>query len=572
MYRNRKIKTKVVVVFSAIILLSILAVMVMLVGMMGISGNLRKLYQGPYAASDNMWVIRRNLLDSQMVLYRLASEKKSDIASAGNQAKSLIDKDSADMQTALANLETLLKKENEKQILTEIKSGLEESDQIQAAVLKLAAQGKSDEARTMIKNVYEPKYEDLKGKVINLAQSVSSDAEGFVDEANGTNRNAVVMGIGAMIIGVFVCALIAMRFSRSIVKPLEELDVAAKEMSKGDLKASRYITYQSKDEIGFLADSLRSTMTILDSYVTEISSILLRLSKGDLTVPRDQITDFMGDFSEIKSSFVTILKSFNNTLGDIHQSSVQVDISSDQVSDAAQMLSQGSTEQAMALEELTGAITDISSQIRENAENAQSANALTAKVQKEVEESNLHMVTMNSAMNEINESSQEIGKIIKTIEDIAFQTNILALNAAVEAARAGEAGKGFAVVADEVRSLASKSAEASKDTAVLIENSVKAVENGMAIAEQTSHSLDVVKNTTVQVVDTVNLIADASEKQAESVENISERVSQISQVVQTNSATAEESAAASEELSGQAAYLEQLVERFHLFQDSQSHS
>lgn len=569
-YRNQKIKTKVLVVFGTIILLGALAIMGVLVGMMGISGNLRKLYQGPYAATDSMWVIRRNLLDSQMVLYRLASEKKTDIVSAGSEAKTLIDQDSADMKTAISGLESLLKTDNEKQILAEIKSGLEESDQIQAAILELASQGKLDEARTMIRNVYEPKYEELRDKVMNLAQSVSGDAAGFVNQANGASRNAMVMGIGALIIGVAVCAVIAMRFSRSIVKPLEELDRAAKEMSKGDLKASRFITYQSKDEIGYLADSLRSTMAILDSYVTEISSILLRLSKGDLTVPRDQITDFMGDFSEIKSSFVTILKSFNNTLGDIHESSAQVDISSDQVSDAAQLLSQGSTEQAMALEELTGAITDISSQIRENAENAQSANTLTAKVQKEVEESNLHMVTMNSAMNEINESSQEIGKIIKTIEDIAFQTNILALNAAVEAARAGEAGKGFAVVADEVRNLASKSADASKNTAVLIENSVKAVENGMAIAEQTSHSLDVVKDTTIQVVDTVNRIAGASEKQAESVENVSVRVNQISQVVQTNSATAEESAAASEELSSQAAYLEQLVERFHLFKDNQN--
>lgn len=571
MYKNQKIKTKVVVVFGTIILLGALAIMGLIVGMMGISGNFQKLYQGPYAATDNMWVIRRNLLDSQMVLYRLASEKKTDIASAGSEAKSLIDKDSADMQAAISVLESLLKTEAEKQILAEIKSGLQESDQIHAAVLELASQGKLDEARTMIRNVNEPKYEEVREKVMELAQSVSGDAKDFVTEADGASRNALGMGIGALIIGVAICAVIAMRFSRSIVRPLEELDRAAKEMSKGNLKGARLITYQSKDEIGFLADSIRSTMEILDSYVSEISSILLRLSKGDLTVPRDQITDFMGDFSEIKSSFVTILKSFNNTLGDIHESSVQVDISSDQVSDAAQMLSQGSTEQAMALEELTDAITEISSQIRENAENAQSANTLTAKVQMEVEESNLHMVTMNSAMNEINESSQEIGKIIKTIEDIAFQTNILALNAAVEAARAGEAGKGFAVVADEVRNLASKSAEASKDTAVLIENSVKAVENGMAIAAQTSHSLGVVKDTTIQVVDTVNRIAGASEKQAESVENVSVRVSQISQVVQTNSATAEESAAASEELSSQAAYLEQLVERFHLFKDNQNH-
>ena len=565
MYRNLKIRAKVFAAFGMIIVFGIIAFTSLLAGMKGIAGNAQDLYDKPYSASQSAWTIRHGLLDSQMVLYRLSSVKKTELSSATDEAKKALDQDSQEITNAIADLNQKVSSKEEKDSLAKIQTGITDIFKIKEDILSLTAGGKLDEARNMVETSYEPKFQEVKAEMGNLAEHVEADAKGFVTKANESNSHFFIIGIFIMIFTILFCAVTAVFFTRAILKPLKELDLAAKEMAKGDLKAVRYITYQSADELGGLADSLRITMRNLDEYITEISSILLRLSKGDLTVPRDQITDFLGDFSEIKSSFVTILKSFNNTLGDIHEASVQVDVNSDQVSDAAQMLSQGSTEQATALEQLTGAVTNISEQIRDNADYAQKANSLTGQVQTEVEESNRHMVSMNDAMAEISQSSQEIGKIIKAIEDIAFQTNILALNAAVEAARAGEAGKGFAVVADEVRNLASKSAEASQNTALLIENSVKAVEKGMTIAEQTSYSLNVVRDTMDQVVETVNRITGASEKQAESVERVSDRVNEIASVVHTNSATAEESAAASEELSSQAAYLEQLVERFQLF-------
>lgn len=568
MYRNLKIRAKVFAAFGMIIVFGIIAFTSLLAGMKGIAGNAQDLYDKPYSASQSAWTIRHGLLDSQMVLYRLSSVKKTELSSATDEAKKALDQDSQEITNAIADLNQKVSSKEEKDSLAKIQTGITDIFKIKEDILSLTAGGKLDEARNMVETSYEPKFQEVKAEMGILAEHVEADAKGFVTKANESNSHFFIIGIFVMIFTILFCAVTAVFFTRAILKPLKELDLAAKEMAKGDLKAVRYITYQSADELGGLADSLRITMRNLDEYITEISSILLRLSKGDLTVPRDQITDFLGDFSEIKSSFVTILKSFNNTLGDIHEASVQVDVNSDQVSDAAQMLSQGSTEQATALEQLTGAVTNISEQIRDNADYAQKANSLTEQVQTEVEESNQHMVSMNDAMQEISQSSQEIGKIIKAIEDIAFQTNILALNAAVEAARAGEAGKGFAVVADEVRNLASKSAEASKNTALLIDNSVKSVEKGMTIAEQTSHSLNVVRDTMDQVVETVNRITDASEKQAESVESVSDRVNQIASVVHTNSATAEESAAASEELSSQAAYLEQLVERFRLFHNN----
>lgn len=216
------------------------------------------------------------------------------------------------------------------------------------------------------------------------------------------------------------------------------------------------------------------------------------------------------------------------------------------------------------MEELAATINEISNQVKSNAENAHNVNKLADDVGLKMTESNQQMQTMIEAMKEISSSSSEIGKIIKTIEDIAFQTNILALNAAVEAARAGEAGKGFAVVADEVRNLASKSAEASKNTAVLIESSILAVEKGTKIADETAHTLLESVEGAQKVTRTIDQISKASEEQASSISQITQGIDQISNVVQTNSATAEESAAASEELSGQAQILKGLISQFKL--------
>lgn len=288
------------------------------------------------------------------------------------------------------------------------------------------------------------------------------------------------------------------------------------------------------------------------------------MASGNFNVKSNGLDAYKGDFSAIIIAMRNLRDRMNETLQQIDQSSAQVSAGSEQVSYGAQDLSQGASEQSAAVEKLAATINEISQQIQETSTHAENARLQTSQSGEEITACNQQMQGMIAAMDEISEKSGEISKIIKAIEDIAFQTNILALNAAVEAARAGAAGKGFAVVADEVRNLAAKSAEASKSTATLIASTVQAVDKGTEIASVTGQSLQSVVSSVEEVVSSVDEIASATQRQSSSVAQLTQGIEQISNVVQTNSATAEESAAASEELSGQAQMLKQLVDQFVL--------
>ncbi len=383
------------------------------------------------------------------------------------------------------------------------------------------------------------------------------------EQTNLTIRLSCAAGMCLIVISLILLA-IYVRFSISV--PLSRLTTLALKMEEGELglgkNSSLTANVQSNDEIGLLADIFENTILRLRSYIGEISAVLKAISDGDLD--KKTTLDYVGDFSSIKTSLDDILAKLNSTMSQIVESSAYVSNGSEQMSIGAQALSQGAVEQAGAVEELEENIREISGQVTETAENAQLANEKVEYVARQLLESNQKMHEMIDAMEEINASSSEIGKILKTIESIAFQTNILALNASVEAARAGAAGKGFAVVAEEVRSLSTKTSEASQSTAELIERSMGAVEYGTKIANETATRLESVVLGANEVTEATNRIADASRTQADAISQIQDRISQISDIVQTNSATAEESAATSQELSSQAGLLKKLIGIFRL--------
>ncbi len=377
-----------------------------------------------------------------------------------------------------------------------------------------------------------------------------------------TNQLLTMIIVAILIVSV-IAVTIALFITRKMTQPIKSLTDAAAKIADGQFDVT--VERTSKDDIGDLAENFGKTTDRLrnySDYITEISSVLNQIADGNLDIALTM--DYKGQFAKLKAALDNITNSLNSTLVDIDLAADQVATGADQVSVGAQSLAAGSTEQAGSIEELSATIADISEQIKKNAKEAELANTNMNSIGREANLSNQRMNDMLAAMQDINHNTDEIREIIKTIEDIAFQTNILALNAAIEAARAGEAGKGFAVVADEVRNLASKSAEASQNTAALISKTMEAVENGSEIANQTAESLHTVVNSIDDIVTSIDDISKNSQSQSEAIEQVTQGVEQLSTVTQNNSAASEQSAAAAEELAGQANTMKSLVGRFTL--------
>ena len=373
----------------------------------------------------------------------------------------------------------------------------------------------------------------------------------------------IVINLVMMVLAILLSIIVALKLANSISRPMKACAERMRLLVEGDLE-SPVPEVVSRDETGMLTQSTAELVQGLSVIIRDIGYLLGEMANQNLDIQSEHHDAYVGDFQSILDSMHNLKVELSDILHQINTSAEEVSDASDQVSSSSQHLSQGAVEQASAVQQLAARISEISNQIKDTADSAQKVREQTHHAGEGVSVCNAQMKEMMEAMDKIHSSSEEIGKINKTIEDIAFQTNILALNAAVEAARAGAAGKGFAVVADEVRNLASKSAEAAKNTSLLITHSTEAVKTGTEIAKHTADALSDVVENIQSMVGSIDQISTVSNEQSEAVLQVNEGVSQISMVVQTNSATAEESAAASEELSAEAANLKRLVEQFTL--------
>lgn len=555
--KNLKIGKKLIITFGVIIILFMISIIVSMMSLKNAGNNFKEFYRVGYPVSNKTTDMRRA---TQTGLKCIALSMLTDDVA---ETKDYISQADEQLDSLMPGFEFLKANyRGDASLLDQAQKALDEAKPYRIQILELAGQNKNTEAAELLFDKYQPLMLGFRDLLTSMDEATTTTAEEDFEESNQAQTNAFIFLIVIAVLALGLTVILAIYITRALTKPITEIEDAARKMAAGDLSVT--IDYESKDELGSLSESMRNLTADFRGIIQDMGAGLAAFGNGDFTVGSKAQELYVGEFKQLATSMHQITDKLSEVLGQINQSADQVASGSDQVASGAQALSQGATEQASSVEELAATINEISNQVKSNAENAQHANATGENVGVKMTESNQQMQNMIEAMKEISDASGEIGKIIKTIEDIAFQTNILALNAAVEAARAGEAGKGFAVVADEVRNLASKSAEASKNTAVLIESSIHAVEKGTQIADETARTLLESVEGARQMTKSIDQISRASEEQASSISQVTQGIDQISNVVQTNSATAEESAAASEELSGQAQILKGLISQFKL--------
>ncbi|MDU4589117.1 methyl-accepting chemotaxis protein [Clostridium sp.] len=554
--KDKKINEKLKTTFIYIMSLFILAVVSSFIALQITGNKIKAFYDKPFVNSVLQLEIRK---DTQIVVKNILLAVTTEDQ---NKAVQYINEANKYTQSVTDNIEKLESNFDNKELLEQLKNERAVQTRIRDELIKLVNENKKEEAIALYNSEYEKELNNLQDTLVKIGDYAKNNAERNYHSAITTKNITFIVLILISIGSIISCIYMVFGLVKLLTKPIVELEEAAKKLEKGILDVE--IKFESQDELGILANSFRNTCSFLKTIVLDINEILGQLSDGNFNVNSSRLEHYIGDFSTTKDSIQKIIESLNYTFFEIKEATVQVKGGAEQVAETSQTISEGATEQASAIEELTASLGEVNEKVQNSVKHAKETNVITSELGVQIEESNEKMNEMVKAMEEIDNSSRNIREIINTIASISEQTNLLALNAAIEAARAGESGKGFAVVAEEVRKLAEESSQAVKDTAELIESSIKSVEKGKIIADTTAVSLKEAVKKTEEAVQLVDNISNISEVQAVSINQINGGIDQIADVVQSNSAIAEESAAASEELSAQADTLESMISRFKL--------
>ena len=558
--KDMKIKKRLISGFLFVIVISVAIIIAALVQMNAQRANYDDILKYQVGANSLITEIRLNANIAARNVRDMAL-KPGDRSNA--ELETHVNEVLSDMDAQIKELEEIypLDKAQLQDYITSVNKWGEELPSILDAIDR----GDGETATNLIKNSCTPQLNDMATKSQAIDDLLTQAQNDAVDAQERNSLISIGVILAVMVVATVLVLGTAFKLVKGIMEPTEKVRKALMGFSEGNLDIP--VDYESKNELGDMCNALRSSQDTLSTVIEDICYLLGEMANGNFDV-RSRATDkYVGALGAVLESIRKINSNLSDTLAQIDMSAEQVSSGSEQVSTGAQALAQGATEQASAVEELSATITEISNNAKKNAESTELAMRHSLEAGGLVNESSKYMEEMVEAMGSISQSSQEIGRIISTIENIAFQTNILALNAAVEAARAGSAGKGFAVVADEVRNLATKSDQAAKATKELIDRSIESVQSGDEIVKKVSDALSRTVDAAGLAMNSLKEITKAVETEAESIAQVTEGIDQISSVVQTNSATSEESAAASEELSSQASLMKELMAKFKLRSD-----
>jgi methyl-accepting chemotaxis protein len=559
--------TMKLVIGCGLVLALMLVIIVLSLTSINTMGNQITLYGSHTIPTiEDTWSMRRDMASIQRyLLMALVKKDKQEIKTALDIAGT----DAQSVNDTFAQFSPNFDGEDKQAQIESIKALLDQAASIREQITQLllsTAILDSLKAQDVFLKQYAPVLEQVEALLNELTKVTDEEVKNQAAVGETTANTALILLIAAGVISIFMTVAIIYLIRRSILNPVREIEKVYEKMSQGNLQAE--ISYDSRDELGNMAKSIKKTNALIASYVRDITEKLSQISLGDMRLNID--IDYIGDFDPIEQAMRNTALALNQTLHNINRAAEQVSTGAAQVAGGAQALATGSSQQASSIEELSASVAKIAGQAAENSVHVKAATGYVEQAGAGVSAGNRHMKQLTEAMENIGSASNQIASITKVIEDIAFQTNILALNAAIEAARAGSAGKGFAVVADEVRNLAAKSAQAAKQTAELISRSESTVADGSQIALKTAKILHDVEEQAHMVIESIARISQASVEQAAAIEQIQQGLNQVSSVVQTNAATAEENSATSEQMSAQAAALRVEVGKFKLESDDKA--